>query len=88
MAKKRSIIRQQINKILYSNKKEKYIIYYIDRPPGMGITRLASVNASRVIKATEWAMILDDDTVIPLHRVVEIRDESGRLVWSRSSKRT
>ncbi len=85
MTKKRSVIRQQINKVRYSKNPEKYVIVYIDRDQ-YGNQRLSSLDLTRVIGVTEWAIFLDDyDTVIPLHRVVEIRDKEGRLVWRRGS---
>jgi uncharacterized protein (UPF0248 family) len=84
VARKRSRIRQEINRVLYSGNPDNYFVYYIDRPPGLGVVRLSSFRASRVTKVTEWAVVLDDgETVIPLHRIVEIRDSSGRVVWSR-----
>jgi uncharacterized protein (UPF0248 family) len=87
VARRKSRIRQEINRILYSGHPNDYFVYYIDRPPGLGTVRLSSFKASRVIKATEWAVVLDDgETVIPLHRIVEIRDSSGRVVWSRRSR--
>ena len=84
MARRRSRIKQEINRILYSGDPSRYTIYYLDRPPGTGTSRLAALNASRIRSVNEWAMLLDDgDTVIPLHRVVEIRDSEGRILWSR-----
>jgi uncharacterized protein (UPF0248 family) len=31
-------------------------------------------------------MTLDDDNIIPLHRVVEIRGPGGAVVWRRGTK--
>lgn len=87
MTRRRSRIRQEINRILYSGNPDNYHVYYIDRPPGLGVVRLSSFRASRVVKVSEWAVILDDEeTIIPLHRIVEIRDSSGKVVWSRRSR--
>lgn len=81
--KRKSIIRQQINRVRLSKNSENYVIIYIDRDQ-YGNQRLSSLDLTRVIGVTEWAIFLDDyDTVIPLHRVVEIRDKEGRLVWRR-----
>ena len=86
MTKRRSVIRQQINRFRYSANPEEYVVVYIDRD-STGAQRLATLNFSRIKGVTEWAIFLDDDeTVIPLHRVVEIRDLKGRTVWRRSSK--
>lgn len=82
---KRSVIRQQINRALMSGNPHDYVIVYIDRDPVAG-QRLAELRADRVIGVSEWAMTLDDgDTVIPLHRVVEIRGPGG-TVWRRGSR--
>ncbi len=84
MARRRSRIKQEINRLLYSSDPSRYTIYYIDRLPGTGTSRLAPLSASRVRSVNEWAMLLDDgETLIPLHRVVEIRDREGRVLWSR-----
>jgi len=83
LVKRRSTIRQQINKVRFSENPENYAIIYIDRDQ-YGNQRLSSLNLTRVIGVTEWAIFLDDyDTVIPLHRIVEIRDKEGKLVWRR-----
>lgn len=84
MGRRRSRIRQEVNRVLYSGDPSRYVIVYIDRDPFTGRQRLRELPADRVAGVNEWAMLLDDgDTVIPLHRVVEIRDRSGRVTWSR-----
>ncbi len=81
--RKRSRIKQEINKMIFTGKKN-YVIVYIDRSRDTGI-RLRELPISKVARVTEWALYLDDDyTVIPLHRVVEIRDREGRIIWRRS----
>jgi len=83
LPRRRSVIRQKINMARYSDDPSEYIIVYIDRDPYSG-PRLAELPASRIKAVSEWAMHLDDDwTVIPLHRVVEIRRTDGSLVWRR-----
>jgi len=83
MAKRRSRIREAVNRAIYTGHTD-YQIVYIDRTPEQG-ARLKSVEARRITRVTGWAVYLDDDwTVIPLHRIVEIRDREGRVVWRRS----
>lgn len=87
VAKRRSRIRQEVNRVLYSGDPSGYLIVYIDRDPSTGRQGLKEIPADRVVGVTEWAIFLDDgDTVIPLHRVVEIRHRSGRMVWSRRTQ--
>jgi len=83
LARRKSRIREAINRFIYQGRLD-YRIVYVDRDPVVG-QRLGEVEAARVSRVTGWAIYLDDDyTVIPLHRVVEIRDPEGRTVWRRS----
>ncbi len=82
MGKRRSVIRQAINRVLMSGNPSAYVIAYVDRDPVRGQS-IAEVGGDRVIGVSEWAMTLDDDTVIPLHRVVEVRGRDGRILWRR-----
>ncbi len=41
------------------------------------------ISGERIVHTDSWAIYLDDDTAIPYHRIVEIRDEKGDLLWSR-----
>ncbi len=84
--KRRSRIRQEVNKLIWTGAGDHRIVY-VDRDPLLG-ERLRELPVSRVERASEWALYLDDgDTVIPLHRIVEIRDPEGRTVWRRSRGR-
>jgi hypothetical protein len=85
MGRRRSVIRQEINRVLLSGRPQDYVIVYVDRDPEAG-QRLAELSASRVKAVSEWAMTLDDDNIIPLHRVVEIRGPGGAVVWRRGTK--
>jgi len=84
LGRRRSRIKQEINKLLYTSGNEGFKIVYIDRTRETG-ARLKELTIERIERVTEWAIYLDDgDTVIPLHRIVEIRDREGRTVWRRS----
>ena len=88
MTKRRSVIRQMINKARYSGDPSDYVVLYIDRDPIRG-ERIVELSVDRIKTVSEWAMHLDDDwTVIPLHRVVEIRKRDGSIVWSRRRSRS
>jgi len=81
--RRRNTIRSVLNKIIYLGEASEHVVLYIDRPPG-GQQRLAELPVARIVRVNNWAMLLDDgDTVIPLHRVVEIRRRDGKVVWSR-----
>jgi uncharacterized protein (UPF0248 family) len=81
--KRRNDIREALNKIIYLGLAGDHVVVYIDRPPG-GQPRLSELPVSRIRRVTSWAMILNDgDTLIPLHRVVEIKRKDGHIVWRR-----
>ncbi len=77
---RRGAIREWVNRARYWDRSLQ--IYYVDRDPVAG-ERLRRLDSSRITRVTGWAVYLDDDTVIPLHRIVEVRDREGRIVWSR-----
>lgn len=82
MAKRRSVIRSWVNKLIHAGL-HGYRIIYVDRGED-GEARLRPLDPSRITRVTGWALYLDDgETVIPLHRIVEIRDDRGRVVWRR-----
>lgn len=86
MGRRRSRIKQEINKLIYTSKSS-YRIVFIDRTRETG-ARLRELPVERIERVTEWAIYLDDgDTVIPLHRIVEVRDEDGVTVWRRSREK-
>lgn len=83
MGRRKSRIREAVNRALYQGLVD-YRIVYVDRDPEVG-ERLRELAVSRVARVTGWALYLDDgETVIPLHRIVEIRDSRGRTIWRRS----
>ena len=83
MPKRRNEIKSQLNKIIFQGFAAEHEVVYIDRPP-RGQPRLSRLPLDRVSRVTNWAMLLDDgDTLIPLHRVVEIKRKDGTVVWKR-----
>ncbi|MGC8573158.1 MAG: hypothetical protein C0171_00905 [Caldisphaera sp.] len=84
MSKKRSTIKNIIGKAINSfDKREEYIIIYIDRTPEHG-NRLLQLSTNDIIAVSNWAITLsDNETVIPIHRIVEIRKKDGKVLWKR-----
>ena len=72
-------IKDAINRILYSNKKKEDVFLVIrDRVKGM-----AEIPFSQIERVDNYYIYLKDgETVIPLHRVIEIR-EKGETLWRR-----
>ncbi|MEB3844425.1 MAG: RNA repair domain-containing protein [Desulfurococcales archaeon] len=82
MARKRSIIKSMVRRALYQLE-GRFKVCYVSREE-VG-EKLVCVPGGRIVHSDSWAIYLEDDTAIPYHRIVEIRDETGRLLWSRSS---
>lgn len=86
--KKRSKIKDIIGKAIYSlDKKEEYVIVYVDRTEDYG-TRLLEISTNDVIAVSNWALTLNDnETIIPIHRIVEIRKKDGEILWKKVDNR-
>ncbi len=82
MAKRRSRIRDAVNRVLYSGDPEGYVILYRHRRPEGGET-LAELDPRFIVKVDSWAVHLATGESIPLHRIVEIRRRSGGAAWRR-----
>lgn len=61
--------------------KDKFIVCYVHRNDKGEVVKC--VPGHRIVYSDSWAIYLDDDTTLPYHRVIEIRDISGRVLWSR-----
>ncbi|MGC9072268.1 MAG: DUF504 domain-containing protein [Acidilobus sp.] len=84
--KRRGMIEEAVRRAVNGGEPENYVIVYVERSPN-GRQGLAEVRASEIIGVSRWAMTLkDEETVIPLHRVVEVRSLDGSYVWRRYSK--
>lgn len=72
-------IKDAINKVLYSDKKREDIVLVIrDRVKGS-----AEIPFSQIERVDNYYIYLKDgETVIPLHRAIEIR-EKGKVLWRR-----
>jgi len=72
-------IKDAINRILYSDKKkDEVFLVIIDRVKGT-----AEIPFSQIERVDNYYIYLKDgETVIPIHRVIEIR-EKGEVLWKR-----
>jgi uncharacterized protein (UPF0248 family) len=82
LARRRSRIREAINRAIHTGMAHRLRVVYRHRVEGVG-ERLVEIPLSMVVKVDSWALHLAGGDVIPLHRVVELRDEKGRVVWRR-----
>ena len=78
-ARKRSIIREKLNQILWSRDPRDYEVIFIHRgAPG----NLKRVRCDRITETAPRHFVIDDDTIVPYHRVVEIRRiKGGETLW-------
>ncbi|GEM_PF-613644 len=80
MPKKRGDIEKWLRKIFFSGKREEYIVFIRHRVDGEEELRPIP---SRFIDDIRRGYIIIGDDMIPFHRVEEIRDKSGKIVYSR-----
>jgi len=78
VARKRGRIYEEIARLVYGGEEEGAEIVIRERG---GPTGLRSIPLSEVVELRRTHLVLRDGTVIPLHRVVEIRAPGRR--WSR-----
>ncbi len=81
MGKKKSLIKELINKGLWSNEKDSYEIVIVHR--GVKDNRI-SLRLSEVDEVRNGYIVIGG-TMIPLHRVVEIRYK-GKTLLKRDNK--
>ncbi|MBB5254423.1 DUF504 domain-containing protein [Sulfurisphaera ohwakuensis] len=72
-------IKDAINKIFYT-RKDVSEIYLIIRDRVKGTSEIPFSNIERV--DNYYIYLNDDETIIPLHRVIEIR-EKDKILWKR-----
>jgi len=72
-------IKDAINRVLYSDKKKEDVFLVIrDRVKGV-----AEIPFSQIERVDNYYIyLIDGETVIPIHRVIEIR-EKGKTLWRR-----
>ena len=80
MGKKRGAIEEQLRRMVYGNKCINCIILVVDRTKTIGYREIP---VSIVAKVTQSYLVLRDGTIIPLHRILCIKDEHGNVIWKR-----
>ncbi len=84
MTRKRGEIEEWVRRVFFGGDRDRYIIFVRYREEGE--ENLVPIPAS-IISDVRRGYIIIGDTMIPFHRVVEIRDSDGRLLYRRSKKR-
>jgi len=79
--KRRSLIRSAIMRYWVAGVRG-YKVGFKHRDVGVG-ERIVFIDMGRIVALGRWALELDDGSSIPYHRVVEIRDDKGVVVWRR-----
>lgn len=80
LGKKRGEIEKWLRRIFFSNEKENYIVYIRFREGGIETLRPVP---GKLIDDIRGDCIIVKNDIIPFHRVEEIRDNSGRVVYKR-----
>jgi len=80
VGRKRGAIEEQLRRIIYGNKCLNCTILVVDRAKAVGYREIP---ASIVVKVTLSYLVLKDGTVIPLHRILCIKDKRGNIIWKR-----
>ena len=85
MGKKgKSIIRELLNRIKWSEDSSKYIVKIIHRG-FQGEYGTIEIKASRIDDVGSWYFSIGE-TIIPFHRIIEVRNISGKVVWRKGDK--
>ena len=80
LARRKGEIREAVKRALWTLR-GRFLLCYVHRD-STG-QRVKCVDGSLITYANAWAVHLIDDTAIPYHRIVEIRDPEGRTLWRR-----
>ncbi|MCS7127808.1 MAG: DUF504 domain-containing protein [Sulfolobales archaeon] len=80
MGRKKGKVEEWVKTVFYRGLKE-YVILIKHREKGIEV--LKPIKVSEIIDIRSGYLILSDGTPIPLHRVVEVRDEAGSIIYSR-----
>ena len=78
MAGRRGEIHQAVARFFHTSSTGYVVI--AERGTATGLKRIPR---ERIARVTRSHLVLEDGTVIPLHRVVAIEDEEGNTLWQR-----
>jgi uncharacterized protein (UPF0248 family) len=77
---RKSEIREAVKRALWQLREGFQLCYVHRDQTGQ---RVKCVESSNILYADSWAVHLVDDTTIPYHRIVMIKDRDGRILWVR-----
>ncbi|MEM2235396.1 MAG: DUF504 domain-containing protein [Desulfurococcaceae archaeon] len=80
MGRKRGKVEEWVRTVFYKGFKE-YVVLIKHREGRVEV--LKSIKVCEIVDIRGNYLILSDGTLIPLHRVVEVRNETGSIVYSR-----
>ena len=80
MGKKRGAIEEQLRRIIYGGKCPDCTILVVDRTKTVGYKEIP---VSAIVRVTQSYLILKDGTLIPLHRVLGVKNKHGKIIWRR-----
>lgn len=81
MGRKRGEIEDWLKRIMWSGRRSDYIIYIRYRRPN-GVEELRPIDGDEIVDVRRGYIILWD-SMIPYHRVEEIRLKNGKIVFKR-----
>ncbi|MEB3755766.1 MAG: DUF504 domain-containing protein [Desulfurococcales archaeon] len=82
----RSILYDRLRWLLHE-RPNGIVIGYVHREKDVSGSIVKEIPLERVVSADKWALTLDDEwTVIPLHRIVYIKDSEGRFIYEKGMK--
>ncbi len=85
MGKKgKSVIRELLNRIKWSEDPSKYIVKIIHRSME-GEYGTLDIKASKITEIGSWYFSIGE-TIIPFHRIIEVRHVNGKIIWRKGEK--
>ncbi|WP_440059202.1 DUF504 domain-containing protein [Thermogladius sp. 4427co] len=80
MGRKKGSIEEALKRVFYSGHRDKYVVYVLNRTPlGVGVKPIHVKDIDDI----RGGYIYVKNDVIPYHRVVEIRDINGNIIFAR-----
>ena len=80
LTRRKGEIREAVKRAIWTLRNKFQLCYVHRDSTGQ---RVKCVNGGLITRADAWAVYLIDDTAIPYHRIVEIRDNEGKTIWRR-----
>ncbi|MGC9181484.1 RNA repair domain-containing protein [Thermogladius sp. KZ2Tp1] len=80
MGRRRGEIEEVLRRVFFSGHRSEYIVYVLDRTPeGEGLKAIPADSIDDV----RGGYIFTRGYAIPFHRVLEVRDVKGRVIYTR-----